>query len=317
MKAWQFHEVGRPLRRAEILTPPAGHDEVVIEVSAAGLCHTDVGVLEEEGWAGIIAHRPITLGHEIAGVVTAVGAGVDSWRSGDRVCVWPSSATRPGFSRDGGFAEFTTARADDLVAIPAGVDAVLAATATDAGMTTYSALVHAGGVGSGTRVGIIGIGGLGSYAAQIAEVLGADVHLVDISPGARALARRLGFARVHDSVDQWRGLDLEVIVDFAGAGSTTETAVEVIGQRGTVVLVGMARHTANLSTRSLIFNRCRLVGSMGGSIDDLGAVLDLLQSGQLRPAVTSIAFDDIPDGLARLARGEVQGRLVAEFGSST
>src|SRR5690606_6375018 len=105
----------------------------------------------------------------------------------------------------------------------------------------------------------------------------------------------------------------DVIVDFAGFGTTTAEAVDVIRRDGTVVLVGMGRLEATISTKSLILNQCSLKGSNGGSKSDIAGVYEYMSTGDLAPTTTTITFDEIPEGIERLKRGDVKGRLVAVF----
>jgi propanol-preferring alcohol dehydrogenase len=103
----------------------------------------------------------------------------------------------------------------------------------------------------------------------------------------------------------------ELIVDYAGFGTTTAEAIEVVAPFGKVVQVGMGRLEANINTRSLILKQVQLVGSMGGNTNDIKAVYDLYASGDLNSLLTTISFEEIGEGLGKLARGEVKGRLVA------
>ena len=106
MGAWQFVNTWEPLYRADVAVPVAGPGQVVIDVKAAGLCHSDVGMMTDPVWLELLAHRPITIGHEVAGVISQVGEGVTQWQVGDRVGVCPTTSARaPGYSSDGGFAD--------------------------------------------------------------------------------------------------------------------------------------------------------------------------------------------------------------------
>lgn len=314
MHGWEFTTTHEPLRRVQRPSPVAAPGEVVIDVKASGLCHTDVGILDDPGWLEMVTLRPVILGHEIAGTVSALGSGVEGLAIGDRVGVNPSSGTRPGYIRDGGYAEKTTARAKDLVLIPEAVSFAAAAAGTDAGMTSYHAVKVAGRVTAGMRVGIIGLGGLGQIGARIAVLSGADVYAADISPAARSLATSIGVLETAESIEAFADRDLNLVVDFAGFGVTTASALEAVGRRGRVVQVGMGALSATISTGTLISKRAELVGSMGGTVADIAAVYELLAGGQLVPDISEIGFDDIPDGLDRLRRGDVKGRLVAVLG---
>lgn len=144
MEAWQFAEVGKPLSRNEVAEPTARSGEIVIAVKAAGLCHSDVGFLDGT-LTPLLPYRPITLGHEIAGVVADVGAGVTRFAVGDRVAV-PAAIEGPGTSSDGGFQPKVAVREDLVIALPDTIAWDQAAAATDAGLTSYHAVVVQGQV---------------------------------------------------------------------------------------------------------------------------------------------------------------------------
>ncbi|WP_431862652.1 alcohol dehydrogenase catalytic domain-containing protein [Micrococcus terreus] len=159
MKAWQFTNTHEPLVLTEVEEPTPGPGQVLLEMKAAGLCHSDVGLLEDEGWLSMLAKTPITIGHENAGVVAELGEGVTEFSVGDRVGVCPTTEVgAPGHHDDGGFAPQLLVRADTLVPMPDGLDFVHGAAGTDAGMTSHSAVITQGGVKAGDNVGIIGLG---------------------------------------------------------------------------------------------------------------------------------------------------------------
>lgn len=314
MKAWQFTNTHEPLVLNEVPEPTAGAGQVVLRMKAAGLCHSDVGVMEDEGWLDMLAKRPITIGHENAGEIIALGEGVTDFAIGDRVAVCPTTpAGAPGYSFDGGFAEQMVIAAEALVPIPDGVDWVYGAAATDAGMTSHAAVVAQGGVKAGDTVGIIGLGGLGQIGARVAVLAGATVYVAEVNKEVWPLAEKIGAKGVAASITEFPDVTFDVIVDFAGFGTTTAEAVDVIRRDGTVVVVGMGRLEATISTKSLILNQCILRGSNGGSKSDIAGVYEYMESGDLAPTTTTITFDEIPEGIERLKRGDVTGRLVAVF----
>jgi len=313
MKAWQFTGTGQPLALNEVAEPKAAPGEVVIDIKAAGLCHSDIGTMEDPKWLALLAKTPITLGHEVAGVISQIGENTRGYAIGDRVAIHPLSKTRPGYNRDGGYATKTTSRAEDLVRIPDNVSFAQAAVATDAGMTSHHAIVGIGGVKAGTKVGIIGIGGLGQIGARVAVLLGAEVYAAEVNEAAWPLARALGVTAIANDISAFKDQDLDVIVDFAGFGTTTDSAIATVRHQGLVVLVGMGRLQANINTMPLIRKEVRLAGSVGGSADDIRAVLGYIANGSLTPVLAPITFDEIPDGLARLKAHTVKGRLVAEI----
>ena len=323
VRAWQFTETHEPLVLNEVAEPEVAPGEVLIDVKAAGLCHSDVGLLDDPGWLSLLGKRPITPGHEVAGVISEVGDGVTGWQLGDRVGICPSAATLPGYQRDGGYSSRVSALQEDLVRIPENVSFEQGAAGTDAGMTSHHAVMTAGQVRAGDKVGIIGLGGLGQIGARIAVLAGAEVHVAEINEQVWPLAREIGASSVVSDVrdlpggsvppDVYAGKDLDVIVDFAGFGDTTVAAVDTVRFGGRVVLVGMGKLEAAIDTKSLILKRVQLVGSMGGDVDDVRGVYDFVATGRLNPTITTIGFDEIPEGLEKLRNGEVTGRLVARI----
>ena len=314
MKAWQFTNTHEPLVLNEVPDPVAGEGEVVLEMKAAGLCHSDVGLLEDEGWLSMLAKRPITIGHENAGVVAEVGPGVTGFQVGDRVGVCPTTAAgAPGYSFDGGFAPKMLVPAEALVPLPDNVDFLNGAAATDAGMTSHAAVITQGGVKAGDTVGIIGLGGLGQIGAKVAVLAGADVYVAEVNEKVWPLAEEIGAKGVKKSIAEFEDVTFDVIVDFAGFDTTTAQAVDIIRRDGTVVVVGMGRLESTISTKSLILNQARLVGSNGGTKEDVAGVYEYMATGKLNPTITRISFDEIPEGIEKLRKGEVVGRLVATF----
>lgn len=309
MKGWQLVEYGRPLRLVERPDPEPGPGEVVLDVKGSGLCHSDVAEMEDQGVDWFLGR---IIGHEMAGVVSAVGAGVAEWKPGDRVAVCPTASDSvPGYFRDGGFATKHVAPAGDLVAIPDQVGFTLGAMMTDAGMTSYHALVRRGEVRPDMKVGIIGLGGLGQIAARVGVVKGAEVHVAEPRKAVWPLAERLGVEHVVADVAEWKNKDFDLIVDYAGYETTTPGAIRAIRFDGTVVVVGLGVSQIRLNTNDMVGRKVRLLGSRGGTKQDIADLYGLVASGDLDPAVTEIGFDDIPRGLADLAANKVTGRLVA------
>lgn len=312
MKAWHFTGTGKPLEWVELPAPKPADDQVLIDVTGCGLCHTDVGVLDDDGWLETLASLPIVMGHEVAGRITAVGKGVTDWQVGDRVGVCPTTpAGAPGFTYNGGFAEQMTVAAGALVAIPDEVSFALGATATDAGMTAYHAIMTTGGLQSGMKLGVIGLGGLGQIGVRAAVLKGADVYVAEINKDIWPMATELGAKQVSGSIMDFADKKLDLIVDLAGFGTTTAEAIEAIGPGGRVVQVGMGKLEATVSTKAMILKKITLVGSNGGTREDIAGLYELFASGELNPVTTEISLEDIPEGLEKLRRGEVTGRLVA------
>lgn len=286
---------------------------VILDVKASGLCHTDCGTLVDPGWMDILAKVPIILGHEIAGEIIEVGEGVTDYKIGDRVAVCPvgKDLLGPGNGRDGGYADKVLVPACDLVPIPDGVSYPQAAASTDAGMTSYHAMFVRGGAKPGMKVGVIGIGGLGQIALRAAIIKGCEVYAVDMKKEARDLAKDMGCKEVFENSKDLAKVSPELIVDYAGFDVTTADAVDAVAVGGRVVLVGMGKLTTTINVSSMILKSVDLCGSVGGTTEDIAAVLDMMASGDLVPEITETTFDKIDEGLKRLDRGEVKGRLVA------
>lgn len=311
MKAWEFTTTDEPLRRIDIPNPEPGPGEVVVGVRAAGICHSDVGIFEDPKWLSQMK-LPVVPGHESAGVVEAVGSGVDDYAVGDRVAIWPMNEVH-GYLRNGGFGEKIVAATGSVVRVPDAVPFDLAAASTDAGMTSHGAVMGTGKVKAGDKVGIIGFGGLGQIGARIAALNGAEVYVAEINEAIWPRALEAGAKRVVKNIAELADENLDVIVDFAGFGTTTAAAVEVIGTGGRVVLVGMGKLEATINTYPLILKHASLLGSVGGERSDIEGVLGWMASGDLTPTVEHTDFDGIPGGIERLAAGEVSGRLIAMY----
>ncbi|MCS5734512.1 zinc-binding dehydrogenase [Herbiconiux daphne] len=313
IKAWQFIGTHQPLTLNEVAEPVAGEGEVVVDIRAAGLCHSDVGILTIENFLPPFVRPPLTIGHEIAGVIAAVGQGVSEWRVGDRVGVCQVGDDVTGITRDGGYAPKVRVGVEVLLGIPDSVSFEQAAAGNDAGMTAQHAMVVDGEIAAGQRVGVIGLGGVGQIGARIAVLNGCTVYAAEIKRSVWPLAADLGVTRVVDDISELAGVDLDLVVDFAGFGTTTAAAIETVRHGGRVVQVGLGRLNATISIQSLVMKEITLKGCLGGTMADTAAVYDLMASGALEPLITTTGFDDIRDGLERLERGEVVGRLVATY----
>ena len=315
MKGWEFTGTHQPLRIVEKPDPKAKPGYVVLKTLAGGLCHSDVSALDIESWMSSF-RVPVIMGHEVCGEIVEIGEGVEGYKIGDIVSVCPLYAkdgTTPGYTRDGGYGTMTTAPVEQLVKVPAGLSPAKAAAATDAGATSYHAVCTVGGVKPGMRVGIIGVGGLGQFAVRIAVVKGCEAYVATRKPSAQERALSLGAKEVKASITEFADKNLDVIIDFAGAGKTTADAINTVGQYGKVVVVGMAKDTAEINTYPIIFKELKIEGSQGSTTADLRDCLELLASGELDPAIHTCKFEEIGEGIERLRRGEIDGRLVCIY----
>jgi len=318
MKAWQYPGEHRPIQLNEVPEPAPGPTQVVIDVRAAGLCHSDLMYMETGDQA--MPFLPMTQGHENAGVISALGAQVEGFAVGDVVGVCSSGVQPPlGMFTPGGFADRLAADYRDLARVPAGLDLSLAALATDAGMTSYHAMAKAGGVRAGMKVGVIGFGGLGQIGARVAVLSGAEVHVAEMKEDVWPLAKAVGVADCVKDADEWvsdgnpmSGGTFDLVVDYAGF-DTTQKALNAIRRGGKVVQVGLGKPTFTVVTPTILGRT--IEGSLGGTVQDIEEVFDLMARGEITPAYEEIAFDQIGAGLERLRANQVTGRLVARFGA--
>ena len=289
-------------------SPPAGG--VVVEVRATGLCRSDW-----HAWAGhdeiAWPHVP---GHELAGVVSAVGAGVERWRVGDRVtvpfvcgcgrCEWCLAGDaqvcpdqqQPGFTHWGSFAEQVVLHAADanLVAIPPGIDFATAASLGCRFATAYRALAGRARIETGEWLTVVGAGGVGLSAVMIGYALGARVVAVDRNPSALALAAELGAAHtvladgrdVPAAVAAITGGGSHVAVDAVGSEQTAADAVLSLRRRGRHVQIGLVPPVEGhprVPLSRVIAWELDLLGSHGMAARDYPAMLELIERGVLAP----------------------------------
>ncbi|MBC3189953.1 alcohol dehydrogenase catalytic domain-containing protein [Pseudonocardia sp. C8] len=310
MKAWQLVGKRRPLVLDRELPDPAPTwGEVVIDVRAAGLCHSDIGFIEHDGFRP--PHLPFILGHEIAGVISQIGPGVAGWCPGDRVSVSGPGDDLPGLDRDGGYAEQVVVRADHVMGLPGSLPFELAAVAMDAGATSHAAVMTGAQAAAGKKIGIIGFGGLGQFGVRLARHAGAEVYVSEIRQDVWPSALAAGAVAVAPRITDFADRDLDAIVDFAGFGTTTTDAMKAVRRHGRVVQVGLGVTEATLSMLDLTLGRITLVGIMGGEREDSRRVCDLLATRDIHVDVQRVRFDEIPRALDRLRRGDVVGRVVA------
>jgi propanol-preferring alcohol dehydrogenase len=310
MKAWLFSGANQPLELIERSDPHAGPGQVVVDVRAAGLCHSDVGFLDGTlTW--MLRKLPMILGHEVAGTISQIGDGVSGLAVGERVVLGGPEEFAAGWTVDGGYATKCLAMASGLIRLPETVSFVQGATATDAGQTAYGALMGSGGLKAGQKVGIVGLGGLGTTGARIAVINGAEVYGAEPRRQVWDSAQSLGVKQVVEDVKELAQFNLDLIVDFAGFGTTTAGAISAVRPGGMVVQVGLGRTEATLSTAELVGKAVTLRGSRGGQPGAIAAVLAHMQKGELEIAASTVGFQDIPKSLERLRQGGVVGRLVA------
>ncbi len=344
MLAARLYAAGDPLRVEQVPVPELGPGEVLVRVHACGLCGTDLHLAVDGDVP--VERTPITLGHEAAGVVAAVGSGVDGAAEGDRVALFPAascgrcrfcldgrealcdSAKVYGMARDGALAEYVAVPARSLLPLPDGVPFDVGAIVTDGVATPFHALRSRGRLQAGESVGIFGCGGLGSHAIALARLIGATpIVAVDVDARARERALELGAdvaidageADVVRAVRAAAGGGLDLALEFVGLPEIVEEAVRCLGKRGRAVLVGVGTGRASLPPLIAFVGREQAVlGSFGadrGDSADLYALIaagDLDLSGSISARYPLTEADAALQHLAR-DRGRVV-RIVVETG---
>ena len=314
MKAWQFTKTHAPLKLVDYPEPVAKAGEVVLDIKATGLCHTDVTILDDPGWMKLV-QAPVILGHECAGVVDSVGDGVTDFAVGDRVGVCPVIDADKGISIgggiDGAYANKMVVPASALIPLPDNVSFIEGAAATDAGMTSHNALFNVGGAKPGMKVGIVGMGGIGEFGAKLAVAKGCTVYVADSKPTARQIAKEIGAVAVFADAADMKDVAPQVILDAAGFDTTTNHALQAVALHGKVVVVGMGILHSTISTWDLIMKQAQILGSMGGTKADIADCYHLMAAGKVKPTLSTIDFDQIDQGLDQLRDGKVKGRLIA------
>ncbi|MDQ0930663.1 zinc-dependent alcohol dehydrogenase family protein [Streptomyces turgidiscabies] len=344
MRAVVFERFGEPAEVREVPDPvPATHG-VVVRVEATGLCRSD--------WHGWMGHDPdIALphvpGHELAGVVEAVGARVSGWRAGDRVTVpfvcacgsCPSCAagdqqvcerqTQPGFTHWGSFAEFVALDHADvnLVAVPEEMSFATAASLGCRFATAYRAVVQQGRVAAGEWVAVHGCGGVGLSAVMIAAASGARVVAVDVSPGALELARKFGAAECVNAattddtaaaVRELTGGGAQLSLDALGAPVTCAASVNSLRRRGRHIQVGLLPSDTGSTPVPMaraIALELELLGSHGMAAHTYPPMLELVRAGVLRPdllVTSTIPLTESPAALAEMGTAPGAGVTVIE-----
>jgi D-arabinose 1-dehydrogenase-like Zn-dependent alcohol dehydrogenase len=319
----------------EIPEPDAGH--VRIRVQASGVCHSDA--LTKEGlWPGI--QYPRVPGHEVAGIVDAIGAGVAGWKTGERVGVgWHGghcgycdacrrgdflvcqvAALIPGISYDGGHADYMIAPAVALARIPEGLSAAEAAPLMCAGVTTFNSLRHAG-ARPGDLVAVLGIGGLGHLGVQFAAKAGYRTVAIARGKDKEALARRLGAHQYIDSESQDPAAELtrlggaRVILATVTSGKAMTAAIGGLGVGGKLVVLGAADEPLQVSALALIGGRRSIAGwPSGRSIDSQDTMAFSVLTG-VRSMNELFPLDRAAEAYERMMSGKARFRVVLTTGA--
>ena len=341
MLAYQLVEWQQPPELREVEVPEPGPGEILVKVGGAGACHSDLHVME---WpAGVLPYElPFTLGHENAGWIESVGAGVTGWEPGDAVAVygpWGCGRCRScratletlcehgaeigaaggGLGRDGGMAEYMLVPDPRLLVALGDLDPRDAAPLSDAALTPYHALKLAlPKLTPGTCVLVIGIGGLGHMAVQLVRALTpSDVIAVDVDPAKLRLAREVGAtatvqageSAATEIAELTGGRGATLVLDCVGNDGTLALDVKAVAAGGSVMVIGVAGGKLPLTFGTMRFD-ASITYPYWGSAIELAEVLELARSGRIHAHVERFPLDRAPDAYQRMRDGSLTGRAV-------
>ncbi|QAT83293.1 alcohol dehydrogenase [Corallococcus coralloides] len=341
MKAYSLMQWRQPAAFREVEVPEPGPGEVLIKVGGAGLCHSDLHLMDWE--AGTLDYRlPFTLGHENAGWVEKTGAGVTGLRAGDPVLVaghWGCGRCHRcrqgmenycerqgqmpyaggGLGRDGGLAPYLLVPSSRLLVPLEGLDPRQAAPLADAALTSYHAIKRSLPLlGAGSTAVVIGVGGLGQMGVQVLHALtGARVVAVDTSPRKLEIARRdgadeavLADAAVERVRELTHGKGADLVVDMVGTDGTLQLAAGMARTLGHLTLVGLGGGTLPVGFFRVPYE-CSVATTYWGSIPELMEVVALAEAGRIRTEVELVPLEQVEDAYRRLRAGAIAGRAVA------
>lgn len=331
MKAVQMIEPGKPLELREVPMPVVGAMDVLVQVRAAGICHSDA---HYRSGLSPVEPLPLTLGHEVAGVVAEVGTAVSRLKSGDRVCIhymttcgdceycnqateqFCTSGQMIGKYRDGGYAEYIVVPARSVFVLPDEIPFAQGAVMMCSSSTSLHALVKTR-MKPGETVAVFGAGGLGMAAIQLAYALGASiVYAVDIKEDKLALAETFGAVPVnaagHDPVktiaNMTNGRGVDVALELIGLPVTMRQAVQTLAIMGRAGLVGLSAESFSITPYTEILNKeAEIVGVSDHLAAEMPLLIDFARSGKLNldnviTETVPLAADSINHVLDRLDR---------------
>jgi NAD+-dependent secondary alcohol dehydrogenase Adh1 len=311
--------------------------DIVVKIGGAGVCRTDLHIIEGQ-WADKTGvPLPYTLGHENAGWVSAVGSAVTNVAVGDPVILHPlvtcglcracrfgddvhcSNSSFPGIDSDGGYAEYLKTTARSAIKLDASLQPAGVAALADAGLTAYHAVAKAARrLRPGDRAVVIGAGGLGHIGVQVLRALSpVEMIVVDRNPEALALAKDLGadhtvvanddtVAAVQDLTD---GNGAEAVIDFVGEGGAVEVGVACLRRNGNYYVIGYGG-SVDVPTIDIISTEINFIGNLVGSYNDLAELMVLAARGRVTLHTATYPLTDYQKALDDLDHGKVRGRAI-------
>jgi propanol-preferring alcohol dehydrogenase len=339
MKAAVLHALKEPLRIEQVPIPEPGHGELLIKVTACGVCHSDLHAVDGDWTPPPVI--PLIPGHEVAGKVAKVGPGVTDFSVGDEVGVpWMysscghcefclagmeticKSGEATGYTKPGGYAEYMVAKADYVGRLPEGTDPYAMAPILCAGVTTYRGLKRTG-ARPGQWVVIAGIGGLGHVAVQYARAMGLRVAAVDVADDKLQLATSLGAEIVVNAAktdpvaaiqEKIGGAHAAVVT--AVASKAFEQAILMLRPGGTVAYIGLPGGKSDeirASISAIVNWELSVRGSNVGTRQDLNEAIAFASNGLVKAKIRTIALEDINAVFDEMRKGQVVGRVVLKL----
>ncbi|MER7070504.1 NAD(P)-dependent alcohol dehydrogenase [Terrabacter sp. NPDC000476] len=338
MRAVQVVGYHENLEMAQVPVPEAtGPFDVVVRIGGAGVCRTDLHILEGQWAEKSQVTLPYTIGHENAGWVHAVGSAVTNVKEGDKVIVHPlitcglcracrsgddvhcESNQFPGIDTNGGYAEYLRTSARSVVRIDDSLEPKDVAALADAGLTAYHAAAKAARrLTPRDRVAVIGAGGLGHIGIQVLRALSpAEIVVVDRNPDAVKLAVAIGAdhgivadgSQVEQVLDLTGGHGAEVVVDFVGEGGATKEGVAMLRRAGDYHVVGYGENI-DVPTIDIVSTEINVIGNLVGSYNDLCDLMALAARGAVTLHTQTYALDDFQSAIDDLNAGDVRGRAI-------
>ncbi|MET0988855.1 MAG: NAD(P)-dependent alcohol dehydrogenase [Steroidobacteraceae bacterium] len=343
-KAYAAQQARAPLAPFHLQRREPGPQDVLIDILYCGICHTDIHQTQGQFPNSTF---PMVPGHEIVGRVARVGSAVTRYKSGDIVgvgCLVDSCRTCPdcaageeqfcfgmvltynGLERDGrtltygGYSSCITVDQHFVLRIPPALDPAAAAPLLCAGTATYAALRH-WNVHKGSRVGVIGLGGLGHVAVKLAAAMGAEVTVLSTSPGKQQDALRLGavdFANTR-SADTFTRLTerFDLILNTVSASIPFDAYISLLRRDGTLVLLGVPEEPVTANGFGLLARRKRVAGCPIGGIRETQEMLDFCAGHDLAADVEVISIDKVNEAYERILRSDVRYRFVIDMATLT
>ncbi|HEV7975999.1 NAD(P)-dependent alcohol dehydrogenase [Amycolatopsis sp.] len=338
MKAVQVVGYDEKLRMTEVPAPEVtGPFDVIVRIGGAGVCRTDIHILEGQ-WAeksGVTL--PYTIGHENAGWVHAVGSAVSNVSEGDKVIVHPlitcglcracrfgddvhcEQSAFPGIDTAGGYADYLKTSARSVVRIDDSLEPSDVAALADAGLTAYHAAAKAARkLRPGDKCVVIGAGGLGHIGIQVLKAISAaELVVVDRNPDAVKLAVSIGAdhgvvadgGQVEQVLELTAGQGAETVIDFVGEGGATKDGVAMLRRAGDYHVVGYGENI-DVPTIDVISAEINFIGNLVGSYNDLCELMVLAAQGLVRLHTSKYPLDRFQDALDDLGAGRIRGRAI-------